>query len=459
MNIMRANLINEHAQSIYYDATRELSTAVSKKARFEEKLADYQTDLDRMFQNFAKPQIVQNISAQSQTVQSFVENANDQAASQQAKLSILTTDIAQLNDEKQRVLTQIANEREIAQTALLVHRDYSPLAKQIAAAELRLQTVSADSQSLLAEVTSKLDSYAAHPVFVYLRAAKFGTSEYKSSLLSRLGDRILAKKYTFAEMEKAFLTLQRLQSSASSSQAFAQEEFETCSRALKALERTVSDVTSYRSATAALGRIETELSLCLTEEHRLKASLAQHKSYSTQGHEQAMEIVIRNLLVMPAEALAQLSRATESNEDDEALSNITRLRACIIDTKQDLQMAESEYTEASLKLQRAQSLREMLDNTRYSSKDYRYDNQSNIEGLLLGYLVGSMSADAFIDKLDSQCSYLPDRTPSMNLGSSDNSIFQTSDSFDDSSYRQTDSPIFNTTDSIDDSSHRTTDSF
>lgn len=436
---MRAHLIHEHTESIYYDATKELNAAASKKARLEQTLHGYQAELDQMFKTFAKTQLVQNLSAQTLAAQNSVESANSNAVSQQAELLTLQTEITQLNDEKQKVLMQIATEREIAQAALLAHPDYPQLANKIEESEHRLQIVCAESQNLLAEVTPKLDSYAQHPVFSYLHAAKFGTCDYKPGLLSGYCDRLLAKKYGFSEMEKAFLALKHMEVTARNSQSIATEELETHSKALKDLQTTISDSVSYRTAKAALGRIESELSLCVAEELRLNGALSKYQSYCSEGHEQAIELVVRNLLVMPTEDLAQLSAATESHEDDEALSSISRLRARIIDAKRDLQFAESEYTEASLKLKRAQSLREMINNTRYSSKDYRYDNQSTIENLLLGYLVGSISADTFISKLDSQCSYMPERTRNSDIESTHSSIFNTTDSIDQSSYRTTDS--------------------
>lgn len=436
---MRAHLIKEQAQSLYRVAAKELSAVSEKKARIDGALRGHQTELERMFEKFAKTQIVQNFSAQTQTVQSFLERAHEQAHSAQAKLAILMTDIAKLNEERQKVLNQITHEGEIAHAALVAHPDYPILSKQLESAELRLNTASSDSQKLLAEVSSKLESYDAHPVFVYLRSAKFGTHEYQPSFFSRIGDRIIAKRYSFTEMEKAFLTLQRLQGAAKNNHAFACEEFDASSRALKALSATISDVPSYRAVTAALSRVESELALCLAEENQLKATLSQHASYSTSGHNHALRIVIRNLVEMPAESLAQLSSATESKTDDQALEQIILLRAMIIEAQQELQSVESEYMQATLKLQRAQSLTEMFNNTRYSSRDYRYDNQSSIEGLLLGYLVGSISADTFIGRLDSQCSYMPESAPSMNFGSTGNSAFRTTDSIDDSSYRTTDS--------------------
>lgn len=452
---MRAHLIKEQAESLLLVASKELSDVSEKKARIGGALRAHQAELERMFEKFAKTQIVQNIGAQTEAVQSFLERAHEQANSAQAKLAILMTDIAKLNEERQEVLNQIAHEGAIAHAALVAHPDYPILSKQLESAELRLNSASSDSQKLLEEVSSKLESYDAHPVFVYLRSAKFGTHEYQPSFFSRIGDRIIAKRYSFAEMEKAFLTLQRLQGSAENNQAFACEEFDASSRALKALSATISDVPSYRAMTAALSRIESELALCLAEENQLKTTLSQHASYSTAGHNHALMIVVRNLVEMPAESLAQLSRATESKADDQALDQIILLRAMIIEAQQELQSAESEHTQAKLKMHRAESLREILYNTRYSSKDYRYDNQLSIESLLLGYMVGSISADAFIGKLDSQCSYTPESTRSINYGSAGTSM----ESTPSSNFEPADTSIFNTTDSIDDSSYRTSDSF
>jgi hypothetical protein len=436
---MRAYLIKEQAQSIYRDAANKLKAVSEKKGRIEGALRGHQAELERMFEKFAKTQIVQNISSQTEVVQSFLERAHEQALSAQAKLAILMTDIAKLNEERQKVLAQIAHEEEVAHAALLAHPDYPILAKNLEAAELRLNTASTDSQKLLAEVTAKLASYDAHPVFVYLRSAKFGTHEYQASFLSRIGDRIIAKRYAFAEMEKSFLTLQRLEGSAKNNLAFANEEVETCSRVVKALSTTISNVPSYRASTAALGRIESELALCLSEENQVKATLSQHESYSTPGHNHALSIVSRNLVGMSAESLAKLSGATESKADDEALDQIVLLRALVIEVQEELENVRKEQTQATLEMQRAQNLTEMLNKSRYSSRDYRYDNQSSIEGLLLGYLVGSMSADTLIGELDTQCRYMPESTPSIDFGSNDSTIFQTTDSIDDSSYRTTDS--------------------
>ena len=55
---MRAHLITEQAESLLRVAVKELNAVSEKKAQIGRALNAHQTELERMFEKFAKTQIV-----------------------------------------------------------------------------------------------------------------------------------------------------------------------------------------------------------------------------------------------------------------------------------------------------------------------------------------------------------------------------------------------------------------
>jgi uncharacterized protein YceH (UPF0502 family) len=61
---MRANQINKKISDMQYDAKNELRTLVNEKTEIEAALSSYQSELQQLYQKFAKTQIMQNSSNQ-----------------------------------------------------------------------------------------------------------------------------------------------------------------------------------------------------------------------------------------------------------------------------------------------------------------------------------------------------------------------------------------------------------
>jgi hypothetical protein len=351
---------------------------------------------------------------------------------------LIEDDITEIKSHLDGALRALAIAKDQIRKALCFSPEHKELADKVYLARENLEIAETSSKQISLEVTPKIEAYQANMIFSYLMASRFGTDGYRSNFLTAKFDNQIARKYGYHEMKGNFDLLRQMNSAALDAIKKAKYHDEVMSERLKKFEDEAHQTPQMHQAIADFDRFDAELSIAQQDKQRLEMENKSYLNFTDHGHSTAIQNVIHNLNVMPMEQLRALAQATDSLDDDNALTDIERLLAKVKSQTTTLNTCELAIKIAQRTLSKVKSLSGIVDGTQYSSKNYRYSNAGNIESLLLGYIAGQATSSSLLSGLRQQSRYDPEVSHSSSSYESSDS-FSTSNSISSGSFSTTDS--------------------
>ena len=435
---MRANEIVKKIHDMQYDADHEFRTLCNEKSELESALSSYQSELQQLYQRFAKTQIMQNLETLSPDVQNIVHRTNEKAANNRKELVVIENDISEIKSNRARALEALAAAKDQVRKTLYFSPEHKELADKVYLARESLEIAETSGNEICLEVTPKIEAYRANMIFSYLMGSCFGTDDYSSNFLIAKLDNQIARKYGYHEMKGNFDLLHLMKSAALDADKEAKYHHEAMSNRLKKFEDEAHQTPQMHQAIADFDRLEAELTIAQQDKQRLEMENKSYLNFTDDGHSAAIQNVIHNLNVMQVEQLRALAQATDSLDDDNALAGIEHLLTKVKSKTITLNTCELAIKKVKRTLSKVKSLSDIVDGTQYSNKNYRYSNAGSIESLLIGYVAGQATSDSLLSGLRQQSRYDPEVShSSSSYGSSDS--FSTSSSISSESFSTTDS--------------------
>lgn len=437
---MKANEIFDKIRDMENNASRELNDLEREKVDIETSLSSYQTELQQIYAKFAKTQIMQNLEVLSPDVQALIQQTNELADQNRNELSLVDSDITEIEFNRNNALIALTGAKQVVMKALYSSPEYMQLDSESSQSQELLELTKLSSNQIVKEVTPKLDAYKANAIFNYLHSLGFGTEKYSSNLLTAKLDLQIARKYDYVEMVGNFDLLHQMKSAAIASIEAAATKYDTTRNRLHELVDEAQKTPEIIQAIKEFDKFDSELSIAFQDKQRLETEISNYLNFTDQGHNAAIQNVIHNLNVLSLEHLRSLAQATDSLDDDNALAEIEMLLSKVKSKTVTLYTCEMDIKKTKRTLSKVKSLGDILDDTQYSSSNYRYSNDSAIQSLLLGYVVGHTSSDSLLDGLKDECRYEPEENySSYGRSNSSSDSFSSTDSISSDSFRTTDS--------------------
>lgn len=250
------------------------------------------------------------------------------------------------------------------------------------------------------ECAGKMDAYQ-QPVFVYLRAAKFGTEEYRSRFLIRALERWLAAKSNYLENASNYSMLSAMLAGVDERSRELKAEFEEADAALK---RRVDSAMAAAGVPGQQGRLDAirgkisdSKQTANVMHRRLSDFAAGRDSHSQRAH----EILMRSMKGMSFTDIQDLVSRSASTRDDSAAAQLRSLNLQLENHRKDIPRLEAELEEAVNAYERAKKLERNLRDSDYTSSGTRYRDDLDISSLIIGYMAGELSSSRVADQVRS----------------------------------------------------------
>jgi len=408
------------------------------ESNMERRLSLMQTIAETQFQAMLNGENVRDLTGRLHQVLSAreedyrkLEQQMEEARERikQAELEVATNG-GMLNDKRDAALKEMQGSEEIAHLT----QQQEILGNEIK----RLSALVDDTKD---ECRKKLKAFDADPAFQHLINRRFGTDQYKGMGFSQLMDGWLAKRIDFKQSHHDYSILQKLPDMAEKRLDEKVAARKTVIDRGEQLEREILQRHGVEDAAGRLKKSEKRLSERRAAIGQLQNALNDIINGQDQKMLELKAQVGENLQRLSIPTLERMTKATKSDRDEKALEEYIAL----MDRDERLKLQEQQLhirlREASDTFRRAKQLRDHFVDKGYDSKNRTFRDSFDTNGLINGYIAGTLSQRDLDSQVRSCSTYhapaesRPSSSWSSNdsFGSSSSSSWSTSDSFGSSS--------------------------
>lgn len=328
---------------------------------------------------------------------------------------------------------------------------YASAAEQYAAVLKAHQEAEQNEQEIADECKRKLAPFDGDDLYRYLTECGFGTEAYDRAAAIRYLDRWIARLSNFDSNRKNELTLLGMREEIAKASAQRQDKLTFLKGEVDALRNAAVMSAGQNTLIARLEELEAQIAREKKRANEIHARLAEYVEKRDSRYGRARDIVAEALKAQSAEDLLARAEKTPDIADDAMAKNVIRLRESLKQHRDRYSSLHTEKVQADRAYQKAKDLERRLKDRSYTSSDYTYGSGLDLDGLIVGYMLGRVSADSAVDEVrqhrreieqptwSSSSSGSSGSSGGFNWASSSDSIFSTSDSSGGGGFDTTDS--------------------
>lgn len=341
-----------------------------------------------------------------------------------------------------------ADAERLVEKALSENADYLSAMDEKRAIEAAISAFDLHASELRAECAGKLPAYEGHSAYRYLQARGYGTPGYRAGKLVRLLDGWVAQHCNFAENHRQQTLLEQMGPAIEAREQRLKEDLTGLVRLIHRLSTETEDALGLSAACDALDAAQARLTELKNQARRLRAVL---KDFADEEDEIARSIKAGICKALKNESMISLRKCikrTESREDDALLDQIETLQATLAQHDERIGSLETKRRVIDQNRDRAKRIERKMRDRYRASGQYRVDRGADLEGLITGYALGTLSESQALGQAEreirreepSSSTYSSSSSGSSSFGGS-SSGFGSSDSFGGSggSYSTSDS--------------------
>lgn len=322
-----------------------------------------------------------------------LEQVERSIASSLAKQQAIRQDLGQLDAKAQALL-----EQDPAHHRLL---------EQLDAADLAERQAQAGYAEIRDECASKLQGYATHPLYCFLKARQYGTEQYRPKLFQRALDDYLARKVDFRvnhANEQILLAMQARNETLAQTLAEARQQLQAQHQ--QQLDKARETLGMQASMTQEQD-LDTLLGEAKAQASALHAQLAAFNEQRDPHLQQLRQAIGERLKERPLAELIVEAAKTPDERDDVLVGDLQLLHARLRELQQRLKAARDEAAGQRRLYERAKTLEYALRDDHYRDPSNEYELPQPIEQVLAGYMQGQFDTYAVQKLLDENRQYVP----------------------------------------------------
>lgn len=282
------------------------------------------------------------------------------------------------------------------------------------------------SESATNELSEKRKAFEADKTFMYLWKRGFGTTDYKVKGLFRNLDEWAASTVGFTDARKKFELLHKLQEYLKDKAEKLGEQYLESQLAADQIRSTIEAQCGVPTFLEKLNQHELNVDNIrseLIEYNRTKLKLESFLSSTADKTDDMYAKIQSNhamlLRCLPLESIEKIALSTESNEDDQLVSKIKTVKHSLTTISGDIKNLVTMIESARAKRARLDTALRKFKSKGYESNSYKFNRFD--EGLITGYMLGTISLHSFDSSMSNAATYNPPSSaysPSSSFGNS-----------------------------------------
>jgi len=385
----RGSLSFDHALR---DVDRELSAEKSARLNKEQRIAGLFSQIAALHLPIAADYDTRNQNLLS-------DRALEEKKALEALIEVETKIEAQVAVVDTLSQNLEAAERRVEQV-LAENDDYLSAMEKKRVLEATRSAFERQGTELCAEYEEKLPAYEAHAVYRYLKARGYGTPAYRAGKLARWLDDWAAGQCNFAENCRQQALLEQMGPAIDARQSRIQGDLDGLLRLINRMSADAENAQGVTKEDQALEAAQARLLELKSQARTLRAAI---KSFADEEDEIARNIKAGIRAAIKNESMVALRRRvkrSESKEDDALLDQIDALQATLPDHDDRIGVLEARRRVIDQNRDRAKRIeRQMRDRFR-SSSQYRVNRGLDLEGLITGYALGTLSESQVLNQAE-----------------------------------------------------------
>jgi len=347
----------------------------------------------------------------------------DPAQDQQTRLLLdqrkhAWTDLGQELEKVERLIaSSLEQHRQVRKTidALGIHArqqleqdpTFLQLLEQLDAAHLAEQQAEAGYEEIRNECASKLQDYAANPVYGFLKGRQYGTEQYRPWPFMRTLDDYLARKVNFRvnhANEQILLAMQARNETQGQTLGDARIHLQIQH------QQRLDSIRDTLGAQALMAE-EQKLNALLSEtKARANALHEQQAAFTEQRDPRMLQIrqgIANRLNARPLSELILEAAQTPDSRDDVLVSDLQLLHARLREVQQRLKAVRDDAADKRRLYDRAKFLQSALRTDQYQDEKHEYELPRPIDQVLADYMSGLLDLQSVQKLLDEARQYIP----------------------------------------------------
>lgn len=375
-----------------------------------------QHNLTQSMKQFATAQVDGNTDA-TQQLQRMLDSRTD--AEQQLRMSLAAAEaiISQQNDFSRTLTANIEAVYDTVEDQLAANEDFQSLYAQAHLAVSTSTAAAGNFKEIDEECTTKLAAFGADRFYSYLRAAQYGTPAYRGGRIARSLDSWVAGLCNFNQNFSTEQTLRSMQETNRVSFQALEAESTRLKTELEAFRSLARRKAGAEDLQSKLDSAIAELANAKDRASNIQLELYAFAEKTDPYYVSAHSSLTQHLSSVSLETLKELADETPDQKDDAELDRIADYRQQLKKARERIRVLGISRDSASSDYERAKGLERDLRTTRYTSSDYRYSSGLDLDGLLVGYMAGSLSNNQVIREVESNRQSVPSQ-PTYSSGSS-----------------------------------------
>lgn len=399
---------------------RRISAAnAEREAAYGELATLYAADDGKLAAEFGEvSQKLQRIFDAKMQRRRAINELLDQASALIAGLQAQVPSVQRQEHDAQERLDEA---RRAVEAQLAEDSAYRVLKREADGLQAAWEQLKAGHNRLRDEAAAKLPVFNGNRLFRYLVDCRYGTPDYHRSGVTAAGDRWVAGLVGWDRNYASYRMLCELPVFAEGRATEAQQRAELAATKVAFHVRECEagcGVDAARTALAAATQARQEVQAQITQVEEKRAKLVAEVQGMDAGNDEFQQRAKTELKAFlaanPLSVLKAKAAATAQPRDDELVAQIERAEAAINDGRSHVKAMIEERNEAERQAQRAITARRKFASD-YSGRYDMFDPGMNLNGMLTGYILGTMSDHLLWNHVDR---HYHDATPTYAYGSS-----------------------------------------
>lgn len=326
----------------------------------------------------------------SRDVNTELNNRRDEEAQLRRDLQNVEVSIGSLND----MATELTGRLEVltanVNRALAVDPSYLGLLQSMRSAVENFEAYKSQEIEIAAECSTKIGEYNRNPVFAYLLNANFGNDQYKSRFLVKALDGWLAVKIGFHSNAANYRMLLAMQEANLTRNAELKQEAEVAEEMVKTAAQRSFEAAGLSAMQSRLESVRKKINEHKRSANWFHTSLGKFALRTDDHSKKAQELILSSLRTRSFDEIQALVRQSTSASDTHAAARVAVLQRELAGHHQTLPALEQARDIAEDRYNRAKDLERAIRSGDYAGTHYRYDQNLNLDYLILGYMAGNL---------------------------------------------------------------------
>ncbi|MBI4738294.1 hypothetical protein HY772_01815 [Candidatus Woesearchaeota archaeon] len=396
------------------EVERQFSELSSHIARNESRIGELTGDREGVYVSLAQlylPELTDHVRTELAEKQEAVARAVRQRRNQHESLERLVSQNRERRSQKQQTLDSIDEQMNAAGDMIRTKHaavaqelensaDYQSLKKKIAEAQRKLEEDRKQLGAVRKSVPAKINAYEADVLFKYLLERGYGTEEYVGSFLTRTLDAWAARKVNFDEQKREYYLLKMLPAAIDERLSLEEAAGSELQGTKALLEDSVDRKHGLSDAIQSGKDLDTKRNGILDSVDKLDKEYdglqeALRDANSTKGshYRQAVDELKGYLAGQTLQDLRARATETATAADDRLVDKLEEIDREIKELKRETKKVRKEQETVGSQLSGLRDIERHYTRHDYESSKSRFDNSFDMNALLMGYLLGNLTAN------------------------------------------------------------------